>query len=211
MKNLLPVTEQAPAFGNFRAGVVPAAIIAAICVLAGPAAKASGNTGPAPHGELSRVDGEREWFPHVPVSTRDADSLWTVRSRYDTIIHETARRHDVDPALVKAIVQAESAFDPAAVSRAGARGLMQVLPETASRFAITNLSDPRQNLRAGVLYLKHLLGLFEGDVAMAVAAYNAGPNTVRRYRGVPPYRETRSYLVKVMELRAAYANQPKRS
>jgi len=74
-----------------------------------------------------------------------------------------------------------------------------------------NPRDPRQNLEAGVRYLKHLLGLFDGNVIKAVAAYNAGPNTVRRYRGVPPYRETRGYLAKVMELRAAYADQLRRS
>jgi soluble lytic murein transglycosylase-like protein len=88
---------------------------------------------------------------------------------------------------------------------------MQVLPETASRFSVHNLDDPRQNLQAGVLYLKHLIDLFDGNVMMAVAAYNAGPNQVRRHRGVPPYKETRRYLGKVMGLRQAYADQLRRS
>lgn len=134
-------------------------------------------------------------------------TIWTVRSRYDALIQFVAQSHDVDPALVKAIVQAESAFDPHAVSHKGARGLMQVLPETASLFAIENLSDPHQNLKAGVKYLKHLLELFDQDVTMAVAAYNAGPNTVLRHQGVPPYNETQQYLVKVLGLREAYASQ----
>lgn len=138
-------------------------------------------------------------------------ALWTVRSRYDALIQLVAQSHDVDPALVKAIVQAESAFDPRAVSSAGARGLMQVLPETASLFAIENLFDPHQNLKAGVKYLKYLLEFFDHDVTMAVAAYNAGPNTVIRYRGVPPYNETQTYLVKVLELRDAYADESQRS
>lgn len=211
MKNRLLAAERQPGYDSFITGVVLAMSITAMGVLAGSVAHASGIAGPAPHRDVVTALNERDGFPHVPITTRQMESLWTVRSRYDTIIHDTARRHDVDPALVKAIVQAESAFDAGAISRSGARGLMQVLPETASRFAVTNLSDPRQNLRAGVLYLKHLLDLFEGDVAMAVAAYNAGPNTVRRYRGVPPYRETRSYLVKVMELREAYADQLNRS
>ncbi|MDZ7840433.1 MAG: lytic transglycosylase domain-containing protein [Gammaproteobacteria bacterium] len=146
-----------------------------------------------------------------PVAKRRLPKLWTVRSRFDALIDTVARRHDMDPALVKAIVQAESAFDPNAVSRSGARGLMQVLPETASRFSIANLSDPHQNLKAGVLYLKHLIELFDGNVTMAVAAYKAGPNRVRRYRGVPPYSETRNYLTKVMGLRTAYADQRRSS
>lgn len=136
---------------------------------------------------------------------------WTVRTRYDGLIQFVAQKHDVDPALVKAIVQAESGFDPYAVSHAGARGLMQVLPETASLFSIENLSDPQQNLRAGVLYLKHLLELFDQNVTMAVAAYNAGPNMVRLHQGVPPFNETRRYLAKVLGLRDAYASQSQRS
>ncbi|MBS1269181.1 MAG: Soluble lytic murein transglycosylase [Gammaproteobacteria bacterium] len=149
---------------------------------------------------------EHRRVPYVPVTAQPRSTLRTVRSRYDLLIESVARRHDVESALVKAIVQAESAFDPWAVSRSGAQGLMQVLPETASRFAIDDLSDPRENLNAGVRYLKQMLERFDGDVTMAVAAYNAGPNAVRRYRGVPPYSETRRYLSKVMRLRNAYAD-----
>lgn len=146
-----------------------------------------------------------------PVAKRRRPKLWTVRTRFDALIESVAASHEVEPALVKAIVQAESAFDPDAVSSSGARGLMQVLPETAARFSIEDLSDPQQNLRAGVKYLKYLIELFDGNVTMAVAAYNAGPNRVRRYRGVPPYSETRKYLTKVMGLRVAYADQLRRS
>lgn len=146
-----------------------------------------------------------------PVAKRRRPKLWTVRTRFDELIKSVATSHEVDPALVKAIVQAESAFDPDAVSRSGARGLMQVLPETASRFSIENLSDPHQNLKAGVKYLKYLIEQFDGNLTMAVAAYNAGPNRVRRYKGVPPYSETRNYLTKVMGLRIAYADQLWRS
>lgn len=146
-----------------------------------------------------------------PVAKRRRPKLWTVRTRFDELIKSVATSHEVDPALVKAIVQAESAFDPDAVSRSGARGLMQVLPETASRFSIENLSDPRENLKAGVKYLKYLIEQFDGNVTMAVAAYNAGPNRVRHYKGVPPYSETRNYLTKVMGLRIAYADQLRRS
>jgi len=209
MNNTLPMTEAGPGHGGLMAGLIAVSIVFT-GALAGEPARADGLTRPAPHQGLATKKMPQR-SPRVPISTGETSSLWTVRSRYDTIIHATASRHEVDPALVKAIVQAESAFDPRAVSRSGARGLMQVLPETALRFAITNLADPRQNLEAGVRYLKHLLGLFDGNVIKAVAAYNAGPNTVRRYRGVPPYRETRGYLAKVMELRAAYADQLRRS
>lgn len=182
-------------------------------LLSNTGAKASGEAVPhpdVPHLELAMVAKQRR-MPYSPAWKSEEPPLWTVRSRYDQLIETTARRHDVDPALVKAIVQAESAFDPEAVSRSGAQGLMQVLPTTASRFSIKNLTDPRQNLRAGVLYLKYLLELFDGDVTMAVAAYNAGPNSVRRHRGVPPYNETRNYLTKVMGLRDAYADASRRS
>lgn len=175
-----------------------------------PGAKASVQVCPAPHAGFPAVKLPRG-IVDDPVAKRRQPKLWTVRTRFDALIESVARHHDVEPALVKAIVQAESAFDPNAVSSSGARGLMQVLPETASRFSIKNLLDPHQNLKAGVQYLKHLIELFDGNITMAVAAYNAGPNRVRRYRGVPPYSETRNYLTKVMGLRFAYADQPRRS
>lgn len=156
---------------------------------------------------IARVAPTRE----DPMARRHRPKFWTVRTPYDHLIKAVAKRHDVDPALVKAMVQAESAFNPDAVSSSGARGLMQVLPETASRFSVRNLTDPRQNLKAGVSYLKQLIQLFDGNVIMAVAAYNAGPDQVRRYHGVPPYGETRRYLTKVMGLRQAYADQLRRS
>lgn len=192
--------------------------IPAVTLFPDDPAEASGQAVPeskvasvAPSRPAARLPSPSPMPPDSPAQAPPKRAMWTVRSRFDDLIDSVARRHDVDPALVKAIVQAESAFDPHAVSRSGARGLMQVLPATASRFSIENLSDPHQNLRAGVLYLKHLLRLFDGDVIMAVAAYNAGPNSVRRHRGVPPYNETRRYLTKVMGLREAYADPARRS
>lgn len=173
-------------------------------------ATASAQSRPAPQMGFV-VAKARRGIVDDPVAKRRRPKLWTVRSRFDELIASVATSHEVDPALVKAIVQAESAFDPDAKSRSGALGLMQVLPETASRFAIEDLSDPQQNLEAGVKYLKYLIELFDGNVTMAVAAYNAGPSRVRRYRGVPPYNETRNYLTKVMGLRIAYADQLRRS
>lgn len=114
-------------------------------------------------------------------------------------IFETARRHYVNPAVVTALVRAESAFDPRAVSRKGARGLMQLMPATARRFGVgpEDIFDPVRNLEAGVRYLRWLLDRFDGELHLALAAYNAGEGTVERYGGVPPYRETRGYIRRI--------------
>jgi soluble lytic murein transglycosylase-like protein len=103
----------------------------------------------------------------------------------------------VDPALVEAIVANESGFDANATSRVGARGLMQLMPQTAKSLGVSNAYDPQQNVRAGARYLRELLNHF-GDVELAVAAYNAGPAAVERFHGVPPYAETRAYVRDVM-------------
>jgi soluble lytic murein transglycosylase-like protein len=117
-----------------------------------------------------------------------------------SIIDEVASRHQVDPELVRAIVRVESNFNPYAVSSRGARGLMQLVPATARRFGVRNAFDPRSNLDGGLRYLKHLLGVFDGDLRLSLAAYNAGEQAVARNRGVPPYRETQNYLRKIAEL-----------
>jgi soluble lytic murein transglycosylase-like protein len=110
----------------------------------------------------------------------------------------TAERHGVAPRLVMAVVEAESNFDVVALSPRNARGLMQLIPETAARFGVANAFDPVQNLRGGTAYLRWLLARFEGDVALVAAAYNAGEGAVERYLGVPPYAETRAYVRKVL-------------
>lgn len=114
-------------------------------------------------------------------------------------IYAVARRHALNPALVAAVVKAESAFDDRAVSHKGARGLMQLMPATARRFGVAEheIFDPAKNLEAGARYLRWLLDRFEGDLLRALAAYNAGEGTVDRYGGVPPYRETRGYLQRI--------------
>lgn len=113
-------------------------------------------------------------------------------------IRETADRYSVDALLLASIIEVESGFDPRAVSHRGATGLMQVMPSTAGTDA--DLYDPERNLEAGASYLNTLLERFEGDLALALAAYNAGPNNVRRYGGIPPFRETRRYVDKVLKL-----------
>lgn len=124
--------------------------------------------------------------------------------RYDRLIAEQAAEFDVDPALVKAVIRAESAFDPMAVSPRGARGLMQLMPATARRHGAKNLHDPRDNVRAGVRHLRYLLKRYKGDRRLVLAAYNAGVGAVRRYRGLPPHRETRGYVGKVLRFHEEY-------
>jgi hypothetical protein len=119
---------------------------------------------------------------------------------FDGHVEEACRLFQVSSDLVKAVIAAESEFDQFAVSSKGARGLMQLMPATARRFSVSNSFDARQNIMAGTQYLRVLLDQFQGDMALAVAAYNAGENAVVRYGGIPPYKETRGYVVKVQSL-----------
>ncbi len=115
-------------------------------------------------------------------------------------IRKASQHHGVDALLIAAIVEAESSFDPCAISRRGAVGLMQVMPATAGSAAHEQLSDPANNVEVGTGYPRHLLNLYEGDLAPALAAHNAGPANVRRYGGLPPFRETRRYVEKVLDI-----------
>jgi len=117
---------------------------------------------------------------------------------FGSAIHAKAQKYGVDPALVAAVVETESRFRPNARSRVGARGLMQLMPKTGRWLGASNLNDPEQNLDAGVKYLKYLQNRFDGNLKKTIAAYNAGEGNVKRYNGVPPFHETRSYVKKVM-------------
>jgi soluble lytic murein transglycosylase-like protein len=112
-------------------------------------------------------------------------------------VDRIARQNQLSPRLVHSVIQEESNYDPNAVSPKGAQGLMQLIPATARRFGVANVFDPADNIQGGARYLKHLLELYKGDEALALAAYNAGEGAVSRYGGVPPFPETQGYVAKV--------------
>jgi soluble lytic murein transglycosylase-like protein len=118
---------------------------------------------------------------------------------FGRLIHEKSEKYGVDPALVAAVIEQESHFRPRARSHVGATGLMQLMPRTGRWMGARNLYDPEQNIDAGVKYIKYLDGRFNGDLTKTLAAYNAGEGNVQKYRGVPPFRETRQYVKKVMQ------------
>lgn len=122
----------------------------------------------------------------------------------ESLVQANSAAQGVDPDLVRAVMANESAFDPNATSNAGAQGLMQLMPDTAASLGVTNSYDPTQNVSGGTRYLRGLLDRFGGDVTKAVAAYNAGPEAVEKYDGVPPYPETQSYVTNVLDTLRQY-------
>jgi soluble lytic murein transglycosylase-like protein len=123
---------------------------------------------------------------------------------YDHWIRSAAKKYALDPTLVKAVIHAESRFDPLAVSPRGAKGLMQIDPVTVVELGITDPFDPKFNIYGGVRYLRGMLDAFNGDKHLALAAYNAGPNQVLRHNGVPPFKDTKRYLSKVLRYQTYY-------
>lgn len=127
-------------------------------------------------------------------------------SKYDHFISEASIKYGVSFPLLKALIKVESNFDPKAVSKAGAMGLMQIMPENFDALKITNPFNPRENILGGTLYLKQLMIRFEGKLPLVLAAYNAGPNRVARYKKIPPIKETKNYVKKIMESFYLYKN-----
>ena len=123
------------------------------------------------------------------------------KAKYSELIAEAASKHQIDEKLLHAVIQTESAYQAQAVSSAGAVGLMQLMPETARRYGVTNRTDPVENINGGTRYLKDLLKMFNSNLSLAVAAYNAGENAVKKYNNsIPPYPETRNYVKQVLAL-----------
>lgn len=145
-----------------------------------------------------------------PADAKRSNDLWLASrisrpSQYDGLISSAAADHSVDPRLVKSVVLVESDFNPTAVSRAGARGLMQLMPTTAANHGVKDAHNPEQNIAGGTKYLSHLLNIFDGNLEKSLAAYNAGEAAVARYGGIPPYDETRDYVRKAL---TAYYGTP---
>jgi hypothetical protein len=119
---------------------------------------------------------------------------------YSVLIKSVSERYQIDPALVRAIIRAESNFRVDAISKKGARGLMQLMPQTANELNVKNCFDPEENIDGGVRYLRYLLDIFDGNLSLSLAAYNAGPELVQRLGGIPPIKETRDYVRRVLRL-----------
>ena len=134
------------------------------------------------------------------------DSFVAIQPRraYEALINEAAQQYRLEPGLIRSVMQAESAYNPVAVSRAGAMGLMQLMPDLAVELGVTDPFDPRENIMAGARHLRRLLDIHRGDVTLAVASYNAGESAVARHGAVPPYPETQNYVLRVTRLLSVY-------
>jgi soluble lytic murein transglycosylase len=155
--------------------------------------------------------GYRRYAPRAasfPISARFSPGDRARRAAYDPIIEEAAERHRVDAALIKAVIRTESNFIPYARSPKGALGLMQLMPATARRHNVWRAFDPNENIEGGTQHLRLLLDQYNGNVRLALAAYNAGENAVERHGGVPPYPETIEYLQRVLRYRDQYQREP---
>lgn len=196
--------------GDRRAHLAAAGAIAIAMGLAGATdADAQIYTRRNEHGviEATNVPADRGFQLTYPgKGTLIHSAAWRLRpnynGEYDHHIAAAATLHNVRTELVRAVIQVESDFDSLARSSKGAQGLMQLMPDTARQLGVSNAFDPRQNIFAGVRYLRILLDMFGGDVSLATAAYNSGASTVQRYSGVPPYKETQNYVAKIQGLLA---------
>jgi soluble lytic murein transglycosylase-like protein len=188
--------------GGLVATISPASSRADIYQSVGPDGVVSFTNNKAPGAKLYQRTAAK---PQVFLPADTSPERYT---RYDSFIREAATLYQIPEALVRAVIRVESDFDPRAVSPANARGLMQMIPETAERMLVTDVFDPRQNIFGGVRYLRVLANTFNGDLALTVAAYNAGEGAVMRHGGIPPYPETQDYVVRVVGYYRQYRSGP---
>ena len=157
-----------------------------------------------PGAVLFHMDASVERLARTKAKPRNMPTYTKGGGNYESFIQKFAGEYDVDPTLVRAVIRAESGFNQRALSPAGARGLMQLMPTTARRHGVRNIHAPDENIRGGVKHLRELLDRYGDNVSMALAAYNAGEAHVDRHRGIPPIPETRSYVARVLKYRREY-------
>jgi soluble lytic murein transglycosylase-like protein len=155
-----------------------------------------------------RHDGAGEARPAIPPLFGGDEAGSSGSTPFDTFIEEASSLYGVSADLVRAVIQTESGFNPRAVSRVGATGLMQLMPRTSRALGIEDPFDPRQNILGGVKYLSQLLEKYDGNVSLALASYNAGPGNVAKHRGIPPFKETRGYVRKITGILADATEVP---
>jgi hypothetical protein len=176
---------------NFIAGCLLAAGLPAVC----PAASLSTSGGPVRMRSVVHADSHGRLVRRVVASRGEIRPAADSGVSISELVEATAKKYDVDPLLVHSVIQAESGYNPHAVSPKGAQGIMQLMPDTARRFGVSNSFDAKENIEGGVRYLKYLQTLFPDDLRLAIAAYNAGEGAVWKYNNqVPPYRETEQYV-----------------
>lgn len=141
---------------------------------------------------------------YIKVENKDPEVFMT---KYGSLINQASRQFNLEPSLVKAVIMVESGFDPKAVSKKGAQGLMQLMPKTAADMDVEDPHNPEENIFGGTRYLSELMERFENDIKLALAAYNAGPERVEQYKGVPPFPETERFINKVMTFYKQYESK----
>jgi soluble lytic murein transglycosylase-like protein len=168
-------------------------------VSGGVAARATQGAGPSFQSIMGTMS-ETERFKASAASGPSALGTWSGDSKdYDGMIGEASKKYGVDAALIKAVIKQESAFNPNATSCCGAKGLMQMMPDTGKEMGVTDLTDPYQNIMGGTRYLKSLSDRFSGNLTKVIAGYNAGPGAVEKHGGLPPFPETQNYVSRVMD------------